>query len=69
MTNPQRLMKPLIRKPGLPKGVNVDPANPYTHFREATWDEALDFAAKGLAQGRRAAWQQRHRRFRLGQVH
>src|SRR5512134_1191956 len=49
VTNPQRLMKPLIRKPGLPKGVNVDPANPYTHFRQATWDEALDFAAKGLA--------------------
>jgi formate dehydrogenase major subunit len=42
-------MKPLIRKPGLPKGVNVDPANPYTHFREATWEEALEFAASGLA--------------------
>src|SRR3972149_2604707 len=42
-------MKPLIRKPGLPKGVNVDPANPYTHFREASWQEALDFAAAGLA--------------------
>ncbi|MGH6833284.1 MAG: molybdopterin-dependent oxidoreductase, partial [Methyloceanibacter sp.] len=49
VTNPQRLMKPLIRKPGLPKGVNVDPANPYTHFREASWQEALDFAAAGLA--------------------
>ncbi|HXG79619.1 MAG TPA: formate dehydrogenase subunit alpha [Methyloceanibacter sp.] len=49
ITNPQRLMKPLIRKPGMPKGVNVDPANPYTHFREATWEEALDFAASGLA--------------------
>ncbi len=48
--SPQRLMKPLIRKPGLPKGVNVDPANPYTHFREASWDEALDFATNGLAQ-------------------
>jgi formate dehydrogenase major subunit len=50
VTNPQRLMKPLIRKPGLPKGVNVDPANPYTHFREASWEEALECAAKGLAQ-------------------
>jgi formate dehydrogenase major subunit len=49
VTNPQRLMKPLIRKPGLPKGVNVDPSNPYTHFREATWEEALDVAASGLA--------------------
>ncbi len=49
ITNPQRLMKPLIRKPGLPKAVDVDPSNPFTHFREASWDEALDFAAKGLA--------------------
>src|ERR1700729_4331722 len=24
------------------------PANPFTHFREASWDEALDIAAKGL---------------------
>ena len=49
VTNPQRLMKPLIRKPGLPKGVNVDPSNPSTHFREASWEEALKFAASGLA--------------------
>ena len=47
--NPQRLMKPLIRKPGLPKRLDVDPSNPLTHFREASWDEALDVAAKGLA--------------------
>ncbi|MFX7879258.1 molybdopterin-dependent oxidoreductase, partial [Acinetobacter baumannii] len=26
----------------------VDPANPWTHFREASWDEALDIAARGL---------------------
>ena len=44
-----RLTKPLIRKEGAPKGLNVDPANPLTHFREASWDEALDFAANGLA--------------------
>jgi formate dehydrogenase major subunit len=49
ITNPQRLMKPLIRKPGLPKRVDVDPSNPYTHFREASWEEALDLAARGLA--------------------
>jgi formate dehydrogenase major subunit len=49
VTNPQRLMKPLIRKPGLPKGVNIDPADPYSHFREASWEEALDVAASGLA--------------------
>jgi formate dehydrogenase major subunit len=36
--------------PNIPKDANdqVDPANPWTHFREATWDEALDVAAKGL---------------------
>ncbi|UWQ14063.1 formate dehydrogenase subunit alpha [Aliiroseovarius sp. M344] len=43
-----RLTKPLIRKEGAPKGLNVDPADPLTHFREATWDEALDAAANGL---------------------
>lgn len=47
--HPHRLTKPLIRKPGAPKGLNVDPANPFTHFREASWDEALDAAASGLA--------------------
>ncbi|GMG83691.1 formate dehydrogenase subunit alpha [Paralimibaculum aggregatum] len=48
--HPHRLTKPLIRKPGAPaKGLNVDPANWQTHFREATWDEALDAAAGGLA--------------------
>src|SRR5699024_7035135 len=26
----------------------VESDNPWTHFREATWEEALDFAAKGL---------------------
>ena len=39
--NPQRLTKPLIRKPGVEKGLNVDPRNPLTHFREASWEEAL----------------------------
>jgi formate dehydrogenase major subunit len=49
VTNPHRLLKPLIRKPGLAKGINIDPSNPYTHFREASWEEALDSAAAGLA--------------------
>ncbi len=45
-----RITKPLIRREDAPaKGLNVDPANPLTHFREATWDEALDVAAGGLA--------------------
>ena len=47
--HPHRLTKPLIRREDAPaKGLNVDPGNWQTHFREATWDEALDFAADGL---------------------
>ncbi|HZV92070.1 MAG TPA: 2Fe-2S iron-sulfur cluster-binding protein, partial [Caldimonas sp.] len=39
-SHPQRLTKPLIRKPGFPKSADftVDPANPLSVFREATWD-------------------------------
>jgi len=49
--HPHRLTKPLIRLPNTPKHAQdqVDPANPWTHFREATWDEALEFAAGGLS--------------------
>jgi formate dehydrogenase major subunit len=45
-----RLLKPMIRKDGVRKDAHdsVDPANPWTHFREATWEEALDRAAAGL---------------------
>ncbi|MFU8824229.1 formate dehydrogenase subunit alpha [Yoonia sp.] len=47
--HPHRLTKPLIRRADAPaKGLNVDPGNWQTHFREATWDEALDAAANGL---------------------
>ena len=48
--NPQRLTKPMIRKEGVPKVTHefIDPTNPWTHFREATWEEALDKAAAGL---------------------
>src|SRR6202008_1150780 len=48
--HPNRLLKPLVRLPGVKKAPNdqVDPANPWTHFREATWEEALDLAAGGL---------------------
>ena len=48
--HPHRLTKPLVRLPNARKDANdqVDPANPFTHFREASWDEALDIAAKGL---------------------
>jgi formate dehydrogenase major subunit len=46
-----RLTKPLIRKEGVPKhkDFKVDPENWREIFREATWEEALDVAAKGLA--------------------
>ena len=48
--NKQRLLKPMIRKDGVPKMPHefIDPSNPWTHFREATWEEALDRAASGL---------------------
>ncbi len=50
VTHPHRLTKPLIRRADAPsKGLNVDPANPFTHFREASWEEALDVASKGLS--------------------
>jgi formate dehydrogenase major subunit len=48
--HPDRLTRPLIRRDGVPKDANlaVDPKNPWTVFREATWEEALDRAAVGL---------------------
>src|SRR6266481_7363948 len=47
--HPDRLTEPLIRKDGVGKDdVAIDPANPFTHFRKASWDEALDRAAEGL---------------------
>ncbi len=48
--HPHRLTKPLIRRDDAPaKGLDVDPGNVLTHFREAGWDEALDVAANGMA--------------------
>ena len=48
--HPDRLTKPLIRKEGIAKDADTkfDPSDPLKYFREATWDEALDFAANGL---------------------
>src|SRR5262249_30643434 len=50
VSNPQRLTQPMVRKDGVAKAPDdlVDPSNPWTHFRPATWEEALDRAAKGL---------------------
>jgi len=45
-----RLTKPLIRKEGVAKhkAFVVDPESWHEVFREATWEEAMDFAASGL---------------------
>jgi formate dehydrogenase major subunit len=44
-----RLTEPMIRKDGVSKhDIDIDPANPWTHFRKASWEEALDRAAEGL---------------------
>ncbi len=50
VNHPHRLTEPLIRKPRVPKnaGDDIDPAKPWTHFRKATWEEALEVAAAGL---------------------
>ena len=50
-----RLTKPLIRRDDAPeKGLNVDPGNWGDVFREASWEEALDFAAGGMAKLKQA---------------
>ena len=48
--HPHRLTKPLIRRADAPKfgDIEIDPANPLSHFREASWEEALDAAAAGF---------------------
>jgi formate dehydrogenase major subunit len=50
VNHPHRLTQPMIRKDDVPKVPHevIDPANPWTHFRPATWEEALDRAAAGL---------------------
>src|SRR5690606_20099239 len=55
--HPHRLTKPLIRRDDAPaKGLNVDPGNWSTHFREASWEEATGFTAKSLkGRGREVA--------------
>ena len=50
VAHPERLMRPLVRRDDAPKEPDtaIDPAHPWTHFREASWEEALDRAAAGL---------------------
>jgi formate dehydrogenase major subunit len=49
--HPHRLTRPLVRKAGVRKSAHipVDPGNWSEVFREASWEEALELAAKGLA--------------------
>ena len=67
--HPNRLTKPLVRLPNVKKDSNdqVDPANPFTHFRETSWEEALDIAARGLVEDSRPEGRQGAGRLRLGQ--
>ena len=48
--HPQRLTAPLIRLPNAPKSASavLDPKDWQKVFREASWEEALSFAADGL---------------------
>ena len=52
--SPQRLTKPLIRKPGVPKdpamleNLNRNSADWSEVFREATWEEALNYSGTAL---------------------
>ncbi|MBO66787.1 MAG: formate dehydrogenase subunit alpha [Acidiferrobacteraceae bacterium] len=48
----ERIDRPLIRKDGIPKGLNeyFDPSDWSKMFREADWDEAIEFAVNGLRQ-------------------
>ena len=50
VSHPDRLTQPMIRKEGVPKGLNefFDPTDPSKMFRPASWEEALDHAAQGL---------------------
>jgi len=50
VNHPQRLTKPLIRREGVPKGLNehFDPSDPSKMFREASWEEAMELAVGGL---------------------
>jgi len=54
--HPHRLTKPLIRRSGVKKSADftMDPGSRDEMFREASWEEALDVAAQGLARIRDA---------------
>ena len=47
--HPHRLQTPLIRTRPKDPNERLDPSDPLTHFRAASWEEALDCAADGFA--------------------
>ena len=51
VNNPERLSRPLIRIKNKEKDLhpNVNFSNIHEYFREASWEEALDYAAKGFS--------------------
>src|SRR5690349_16434822 len=51
VSHPHRLTRPLIRREGVPKTADftMDPSDPLSVFREATWEEAMSHAAGTLA--------------------
>ena len=55
VSHPQRLTRPLVRRPDAPKGADAirDPEQWREVFREADWDEALARAATGFREIRR----------------
>ncbi|MCU0941195.1 MAG: molybdopterin-dependent oxidoreductase [Hydrogenophaga sp.] len=54
--SPERLTRPLIRKPGVPKETGAIAHRDWREsFREATWDEALDAAASGFQRALQAS--------------
>ena len=50
ISHSERLTSPLVRREDAPRNMAVDPADPSSHFREATWEEALELAATGFAE-------------------
>ena len=50
IAHPHRLKTPMIRREDAPpKGLNVNPGNLSEFFREASWEEALDYSAGQMA--------------------
>jgi formate dehydrogenase major subunit len=56
ITHPGRLTRPLVRRDGVAKdaGIEIAPGEIGAYFREASWEEALDRAARGFDDIRQA---------------